>query len=934
MSAQLREPIRSLRHISVKPWPFFSHTKQRLPIPRSHIQGSTNQQTHKWPLILSWINSRSYSTFATTARSFPNEEQDVGCLKSDLSAIKRDKSLAELWQDYQTIPKDSFDMQALEALLIAVSQNTKQGSKRWLCLIRIYEDFRQLCIRPSITIYRLAMSSYGHTGNATKVNSIFREYKRHYIVRPVMYRHYISALIQTEDLSAAVDAFRDINSSSKLDTIDISYCLANVVTACSNSKKHKSILMAMRLTDDLYQRSSIQDWSFQASDQIATALWRGYSRLFKLKRKKLSTASVEALFHAYAEALPNSKHKAFRPSHLFILFDLICRQKGFVPSIKTCNFLLDVQSRYAHPDSLKNTLAWMQKFNLEPNSVTVSILLKTFGTRIPISQTQQLYRALKQQDIEEPGQDINLDVCKAFINVFTASSAKMEQAKTVVSDVKRSGYSLDSQTYMVMAQGFTKRNEVNQCLKWLQEEGCQDLDSYAVVLEGRLSQGEWKRCEEDYQVLVKQFDQDAVDGNRRIVKALLTAKLAQDKSHDCQQMLKPDFKMKFTPNTVMRIIDTLIHLETKSGHPLVHGSCIVKSLKVLESSLGIYLDGEGISRVILGLGRRGDCEHAFQVYNWVRENGVAQSLQRCGSPSIYRAMMLAATENSDVRKVERAWVDMQYRKQFYKKCNHKELHQLATYNFLLNAFASQLPQPDITRLKRAFKRLIKQNLEPDLVTYNIMIKAFVNADNMQAAEQIYRKMLSQNEARPDEWTVNTMLNGWIRRKDWAEVEKFVKELKHNGNLNMVTFNLLIQSFLQLDSRTMAQVRLYKHKNRWDLVEAHSNSKLAMSSEKIWDIFESATGYSKSLVAHKTKHNLELVDSKAALCNQLCNLNHQTTSTASSKEPTSQFAFIKLFSNNTEANQVTYKLFMKAFTNVGDSQSASRIQEWMQYRLSL
>ncbi|KAI8387326.1 hypothetical protein BD560DRAFT_382121 [Blakeslea trispora] len=918
MSAQLREPLRSLRQISVKPWPFFSHTKQRLPIPRSHIQGSIHQQTHKWPFVLCWISPRSYSTFATTARSLSSEEHEIGCFKSDLSTIEREKSLAELWQDYRAMPKDLLDMQALESLLTAVAQNTKQGSERWLCLIQVYEELKQLHIRPNNTIYRLVLSAYGHTGNVTKVNSVFREYKKHNIARSVMYRHYMSALIQTKDLSAAVDAFRDMNTGSKLNARDLSYCLAEVVSAHCNSKKHKHVLVAMRLTDDLYQHSSIQEWSFQASDQIAASLWRGYSRFFKLGRKRLSTASVETLLHAYVEALENNKYKALRASHLSTLFDLICRQKGFVPSVKMFNLLLDAQSRHAYHDSLKNTIAWMQKFNLEPNSVTVSILLKTFGTQIPISQTQQLYSTLKHQDIERPGEDVNLDVCKAFINVFTASSARMEQAKTVVSDVKRNGYSLDNHTFMVMAQGFTKRKELDQCLKWLQEEGCQDLDSYAVVLEGWLSQGEWKRT---------------VDGNRRIVKALLAAKFAQDKSHDCQQILKPDFKMKFTPNTVIRIIDTLIHLETKNGHPLVHGDCIVKSLKVLESSLGIYLDGEGISRVMLGLGRRGDCEHAFQIYNWVRENGVSQSLQRCGSPSIYRAMMLVATENNDVRKVERAWIDMQYRKRFYKECSHKELHKLATYNFLLNAFASQLPQPNITCLKRTFKRLIKQNLEPDLVTYNILIKAFVNSGNMHAAEQIYRKMQAQPETRPDEWTVNTMLNGWIQRKEWAEVEKLIQKLKEDGSLNMVTFNLLIQSFLQLNPRTMAHIRLHKHSNRWDLVEAYSNNKPAMSSEKIWDIFESATGYSRTFITRKQKQNLELTGTKAALCNQLCDLNHQTVS-ASSKEQTPQFAFIKLFSDSTEANQVTYKLFMKAFTNIGDSQSASKIQEWMQYRLSL
>ncbi|KAI8080136.1 uncharacterized protein B0P05DRAFT_77638 [Gilbertella persicaria] len=937
MSIQLREPLRSLRQIGIKPWPFFSHYRQHWQPPRSFVQGNTTSHAHKWPLIVPLFTRRSYTASATTVRSILPEEHDVGSSKSCDLVTKHEKNISELWQEYQSMSKESLDIQAFENILKSlahVAQNSKKGSKHWPLLTQAYEEFKQLGLRPTTIICRLTMKAYGHMGNTTQVNAVFKEYKRHNIVRQDMYRHYMSALLDTQDLSAAFAAFRDINTNPKVSTKEVSFCLAELVSAYCASKKHKDVLVAMRATDELFRKSLLQDWNAQALDQISTALYRGYTRFFKLRRKKASSLPAEALFKAYVETLSDTNRpKALRHSHLFVLFNLVCHQKDFVPSIKTCNFVLDVQSRQSDLESLKTILGWMQKFNIEPNATTVSIFLRTFGAHLPVSQTQCLYNILKQQDIENPNNKINLDVCKAFIEVFTTGPADIELAKSVVSDLKKHGSGLDNKSYAMMAQGFVKRGEVDQCLEWLRNEGCKDLDSYAVLMEGFLSQGRWDRCVEEYYALAQEFE-DAVHSNRRVVKALLTAKFAQDKSHDCQVLLKPSFKMKFTPTTILRIVETLLRLENKNGHPFVSGEYVVKSLKTLESSLRVYLDEEGIGRVIIGLGKRGDCEDAFQLYNWVREGGHQESRKRCGSTVIYRAMMLAATENNDMRRVERAWVDMQYRKRFYGKCNSKELHRLATYNSLLNAFASQLPHPNITGVKRAFRRLIKQNLEPDSVTYNILIKAFVNANNMDAANQIYRKMLSHLSTPPDQYTVNTLLNGWIARKDWTQVESFVQELKHSGNLNMVTFNMLVQNFLRLNPRTTAHLRVLKHQKKWDIVQACQEKKPDMTSKTIWDIFEATTGYSQSMVTTKINPSLQLTESNTSLCDQLCHLDHQSAQRISAKPEVSQFAFVKLFSNSTEADQVTYKLFMKAFMNIGDQPSASAIHQWMQYRLSL
>jgi hypothetical protein len=85
----------------------------------------------------------------------------------------------------------------------------------------------------------------------------------------------------------------------------------------------------------------------------------------------------------------------------------------------------------------------------------------------------------------------------------------------------------------------------------------------------------------------------------------------------------------------------------------------------------------------------------------------------------------------------------------------------------------------------------------------------------------------------------------------------------------------------------------------------------MPSKKVWTIFESTTGYSEKLIT-ESKFNLQHIK------NQQPNGN----------------ALVRLFSNSTEADQITYKLFMKAFVNIGDFKSASKVYQWMRYRLQL
>lgn len=459
------------------------------------------------------------------------------------------------------------------------------------------------------------------------------------------------------------------------------------------------------------------------------------------------------------------------------------------------------------------------------------------------------------------------------IETMTLLSKKFGPQPTYTAFIQSLQSQLD---YPQLVKKMLAKGDEDKVMDWLKETSCKDLDCYAMVLEYWLNKGDHDDCIRAFDRLKHQEKGTVL--NRRLVKAHLTALFS--KGEGSKQI--NEIQIEFSSTTMTRILMNMIGQKTRTGQGIVSGKHVLTALHLMENQLNIQLSGEELGRIMSGL----DVENGFRLYTWVRE----QKGERCASNSLYRAMMTSATKHNDVRKLERVWVDMQYRKRFLMKMeNEKDEPTLRRYNVLLNGYASRLPKPDLTKVKKVFQRLLAQKVEPDRVTYNILIKSFVNANNMEAANQIFQKMRDSG-IQPDTYSTNTLLNGWIIRKDWHHVETFVKELKTRTDqeLDIVTFNLLVQSFLQLDSKTMNYTHLLKQQKKGShLKEIIQTDNL--SSQKIWSIFESTTGYGRNL---------------------------KRTSDG----------FITLFS--TQPDHVTAKLFMKAFMNRQDYASAAKIQKWM------
>ncbi|KAI9351856.1 hypothetical protein BD770DRAFT_393487 [Pilaira anomala] len=552
--------------------------------------------------------------------------------------------------------------------------------------------------------------------------------------------------------------------------------------------------------------------------------------------------------------ISNSIETSVPTQHIpFTLFDLYSRQ--FLPTLNTCHLLIDLHIRQGDNKRLKSILIWMKQLGIQPNLETIDLLK-------PLNPLKgHVYKSCLKQ-LEKIEID-NITKLKQFIHSNTLEK------------------------------------EIG--LRWLDTQPL-NLDGHALLLENLLLKADWNQCILEFNRLQSRYPN--IQTHRRCTQSFLISHFAKEDWMLSERILKEHSKLIRSTNIGFRILESMINLVSRTGQSLVPGNHVLKTLELIEQKLNIQFSAQDIAQIIRQLGNHGDIENGYRLYNYVR----AMEGERCAELSIYRALMESATRNNDTRRLERAWVDMQYRERYIGNPEKQEPN-LIMYNILFNGFASRLPRPDLSHVRKLYRRMLNQNLTPDIVTYNILIKSFVNANNMEAANQIFKKM-TESGIEPDTYTTNTILNGWIIRKDWEHVENFIKDIQnHLHKLDIVTFNLLVQSFLQLDSKTMEYTHILKHQNKWKHVQElneHQSGKQKLDSKKIWSIFESSTGYSKQSIIRNPDHQQAIIK----------------------RHPN---AFINLFSKNTEPDHITYKLFMKAFDTIGDQKSHERIYQWMKYK---
>ncbi|RDX86954.1 Pentatricopeptide repeat-containing protein, chloroplastic, partial [Mucuna pruriens] len=157
------------------------------------------------------------------------------------------------------------------------------------------------------------------------------------------------------------------------------------------------------------------------------------------------------------------------------------------------------------------------------------------------------------------------------------------------------------------------------------------------------------------------------------------------------------------------------------------------------------------------------------------------------------------------------------------------------------------------------KMKASERCKPNIVTYNILLRAFAQARNVEQVNFLF-KDLDESIVSPDIYTFNGVMDGYGKNGMIREMEAVLARMKSNQcKPDLITFNLLIDSYgKKQEFSKMEQVfkSLLRTKERPTLPTFNSmilNYGKARLKDKAEDVFEKMTdmGYKPSFVTHES-----------------------------------------------------------------------------------
>lgn len=190
------------------------------------------------------------------------------------------------------------------------------------------------------------------------------------------------------------------------------------------------------------------------------------------------------------------------------------------------------------------------------------------------------------------------------------------------------------------------------------------------------------------------------------------------------------------------------------------------------------------SKLIVIMGKAKQLRMAVWLFNEVKRSG--------GRPdtSLYNALITAYLYSKDTgRGFEKA---LQLFEAMKKKAKCQP--NLVTYNILLRASAQAC---DVAGVERFFKEMETARIYPDLVSYNGVIGAYGKAGDYVQMEKTLFVMRMQKHIKPDNVTSNALIESYGRGKDFVKMEQVLKSMtsaKSRHKPDLKTYNILMNNY--------------------------------------------------------------------------------------------------------------------------------------------
>ncbi|KZV37620.1 pentatricopeptide repeat-containing protein chloroplastic [Dorcoceras hygrometricum] len=195
-----------------------------------------------------------------------------------------------------------------------------------------------------------------------------------------------------------------------------------------------------------------------------------------------------------------------------------------------------------------------------------------------------------------------------------------------------------------------------------------------------------------------------------------------------------------------------------------------------------YIADNGVySKLISVMGKKGQTRMAMWLFSEMRSSGCKPD------SSVYNSLITAHLHSRDKSKaLAKAFM-------YFEKMKGMERCKptVVTYNILLRAFAQARNVDQVTAL---FKDLSESTVTPDIFTFNGVMDAYGKNGMIREMELVLSRMKS-NQIKPDIITYNLLIDSYGRKQEFDKMEQVFKSLKHSKEKpTLPTFNSMITNY--------------------------------------------------------------------------------------------------------------------------------------------
>ncbi|XP_027077335.2 pentatricopeptide repeat-containing protein At4g39620, chloroplastic [Coffea arabica] len=210
-----------------------------------------------------------------------------------------------------------------------------------------------------------------------------------------------------------------------------------------------------------------------------------------------------------------------------------------------------------------------------------------------------------------------------------------------------------------------------------------------------------------------------------------------------------------------------------------------------------YIADNGVySKLISVMGKKGQTRMAMWLFSEMRNSGCKPDT------SVYNALITAHLHSRDKAKALAKALGYFGKMKGMERCPPN----VVTYNILLRAFAQAR---DVDQVNALFKDLDEGIVTPDIFTFNGVMDAYGKNGMIREMESVLSRMKS-NQLRPDIITFNLLIDSYGRKQEFEKMEQVFKSLLHSKEKpTLPTFNSMITNYGKARLRDKAELIFQK-----------------------------------------------------------------------------------------------------------------------------